>query len=67
MSDDTYDTEVSVHRVTDKAAYVSETGDEDDAVWLPIGSCEWDQAHVYENTTVKVSVPQWLAEEKGLV
>lgn len=64
-----YDCSLVVHHETAKAWKVSETGDEEKAVWLSKSQCErynkigdhkfWE---IYE-----FSIPQWLAEEKGLV
>ena len=59
------DLELWLHHETAAAYLVSELGERDKAVWLPKSQCE-----KYERKNGEVwefSVPQWLAEEKGLV
>lgn len=66
---DLYDCALVVHRETDKAWFVSESGDLSSAVWIPKS-----QAEMYEKIgdhkfwpVHQFSMPQWLAEEKELV
>ncbi len=62
---DIIDLDVKVHASTALAVLVSEDGEEGSAVWLPLSQVEIDSTARDAETTV--SVPQWLAEEKGLV
>lgn len=53
------------HAETEKALLASETADRDDAVWLPKAHIEVrDDGH---RNFVTVTMPEWLAVEKGLV
>ncbi len=55
---------MKIHHETDAAILMSDTGDEDDAVWLPKSQIEYeDRVDGY----VLVEVPEWLAEDKGLI
>ncbi|HGG04767.1 MAG TPA: hypothetical protein ENK28_04860 [Aliiroseovarius sp.] len=59
------DIEVWQHHKTDAAVLVSTTGDNADAVWIPLSQCE---IQLHENGKVWVlTLPKWLAEEKELV
>jgi hypothetical protein len=49
---------------SDAAILVSETGHEDDAVWLPRSQIEYTTDR-HGRTTV--TLPEWLAEDKGLL
>lgn len=52
------------HARTEKAIFVSETGDKADAVWLPLSQIELVETGgdgIYE-----VTLPEWLAIEKGI-
>lgn len=61
---DVIDLDVKVHHATELAVLVSETGDKDDAVWLPLSQIEIDTTENGAETTV--TIPEWLADEKGL-
>ena len=70
MSDDGYP--LYVHRETERAWLVSETGDDSDAtIWLPKSQVETDERNVaidkQESTIYEFTVPEWLAREKGLI
>lgn len=60
---DITDITVHLHVETDKAVFVSDTGDKADAVWLPKSQIEIEP----DGATHTVSLPEWLAIEKGLV
>lgn len=63
MRSDVIDLELHLHHETDRAVLVSDTGDKADAVWLPksqVEIAEWGAHHM-------VTLPEWLAEERGLV
>jgi hypothetical protein len=49
---------------SDAAILVSETGDEDDVVWLPRSQIEYTTDR-HGRTTV--TLPEWLGIEKGLL
>ena len=57
------DMTVHLHQETEMAVFVSDTADEADAVWLPRSKIEIVKSgDVYE-----VTLPEWLAIERGLV
>ena len=58
------DVEVHLHFATGKAFKVSLSGDEDDAVWVPKSQSLLD-AQIDEVGTL--SLPEWLAQERGLI
>lgn len=63
MKSDIIDVTVHLHHQTDKAVLVSDTGDKDDAVWLPLSQIEIAP----DGAVHVVTLPEWLAKEKGLV
>ena len=54
------------HHETDKAILVSETGDKDDAFWLPWSQVEIMGGDPNDDTIVILDVPRWLAEKHDL-
>ena len=56
--------ELHIHHETELAVLVSPDGFEDDAVWLPFSQIMVDH-HNPEYGTFQI--PEWLAEEKGLI
>lgn len=60
---DLIDIRVILHAETEKAALVSDTGCEDDAVWLPKSKIEM----VQDGGCWEVTLPEWLAKDKELV
>lgn len=62
---DLVDIEVRLHHKSAKAILVSDDGDEANAVWLPLSQIEIDDQG--KNGVVTVTVPEWLAIDKGLV
>lgn len=54
-----------VHAETERAVRFSETGDDKDAVWLPRSQIEIEPAS--KAGYVTVAMPEWLAQEKGLI
>lgn len=59
------DLELHMHAETEKAILVSENGDEKKGVWLAKSQIEYN-----DNTTsgyVEVTLPHWLANERGLI
>lgn len=63
---DIFDVRMKIIKVLDRALLASDTGSNKDAVWLPLSQIEVDGTPV-EGTYAEISMPQWLAEEKGLV
>lgn len=60
------DLELHVHRTTSQAVLVSDDGDRKRAVWLALSRIEYDGD--LEPGEIKVfEVPEWIAEEKGLI
>lgn len=54
-----------LHHTTPRALLVSQNGDEDRATWLPralIAACEETSPG-----TVELTVPEWLALERGFI
>lgn len=60
---DVIDMDLHLHHETARAVLVSETGDKDEAVWLPLSQIEIEP----ESGFISVTLPEWLAEEKGLI
>lgn len=57
------DVEVALHHRTEKAVLVSVGGDKNSAVWLPMSQVEVDDS----TSPVIVTLPEWLALDKGLI
>lgn len=57
------DLEVQVHAQSERAVKVSADGEEANAVWLPLSQIE---IAMKRNGLAEVSMPAWLAVEKGL-
>jgi hypothetical protein len=58
------DVDLHLHHKTAAAALVSDTADPKDAVWMPLSQIELD-GEIGETCTV--TLPEWLALEKGLI
>jgi hypothetical protein len=78
MSTGLVDLTLAVHHKTKLAALVSETGDEAKAVWLPLSKIElhdldkmvtgFDKRGQSGSLPLfEVTIPEWLAIDKGLV
>jgi len=62
MESDLVDIEVQIHARTERAILVSDDGEREGAVWLPLAHVEVaakGRHHV-------VTVPEWLAVDRGL-
>lgn len=57
--------DMHIHRQTDRAIHASNTGDDEDAVWLPLSLIEVTPKAGC--TSVTVSLPEWLAKREGLI
>lgn len=64
MKSDLIDVTLQLHHETPKAILVSEDGDKAKAVWLPLSQVEVEPKG---NGIVEVTMPNWLAMEKGLI
>lgn len=58
------DIEVYVHFETEKAFLVSDTGDKEDAQWIPKTKCEVDYT---KKPYATLTCEEWLAQEKGWI
>ena len=58
------DIECFKHAETDKAILISDNGDEEHAVWLPKSQIEIEGD---QDDILTVTLPEWLAMEKGLI
>lgn len=61
---DLVDLTMQLHHETAKAVLVSDDGDKTKAVWVPLSQCEVEPKG---KGIVIVTMPEWLAIEKGLV
>lgn len=61
---DLIDVTVQIHMMTEHAVRVSDTGDDKDAVWLPLSQVEVLKR---PRGTALLTLPEWLALEKGLI
>lgn len=75
---DLHEFKMAQHYDTGKAVFASETGDEAKAVWLPHSHIEIESHAQFTQGITKsgkklslplitVSIPEWLAKEKGLI
>jgi len=68
MRSDLVDLLLFEHHRTAAAILVSDTGEEKDAVWLPLSQVEIEAKPGRPGgREVIVTMPQWLAEQRGLV
>ncbi len=63
MKSDLIDVEMIVHVTTKAAVLASDDGEKDNAVWLPLSQIEIEQ----NGKTATITMPTWLATEKGLI
>jgi len=59
------DITVQLHQETQRAILVSDDGDLEKAVWLPKSQVEF--AEKPGSDVIEVTLPEWLATERGLV
>jgi hypothetical protein len=64
MKSDLIDLTLQIHVMSDRAIRVSDDGDDKKAVWLPLSQCEVLPG---PGSIAVVTLPEWLATEKGLV
>lgn len=58
------DVSVQVHHITERAILVSDDGDRDKAIWLPLSQIEVEDQ---EKSIAMITLPEWLALDKGLI
>lgn len=58
------DITVQLHQTTERAILVSDDGDVEKAVWLPKSQIEYETK---SGDIIEVTLPEWLATERGLV
>lgn len=56
---------VALHRYTDKAYFVSDDGNQKKAVWIPVSQIEAERD--LGDGMYELSLPEWLAYDKGLI
>lgn len=61
---DLVDLTMQLHAETAKAVLVSDDGDKAKAIWLPLSQCEIERK---ADGIVIVTLPEWLAIQRGLV
>jgi hypothetical protein len=61
---DLVDVTMQLHHETPKAILVSDDGDRDKAIWIPLSQCEIEHK---PKGIVIVTMPEWLALEKELI
>lgn len=59
------DVTLQLHHETDRAILVSDDGHGEKAVWIPKSQCEFEQTG--KPGIVLVTLPTWLAKERGLI
>ena len=64
MRSDLVDLDMHLHGTRDLSILASLTGERKDAVWLPKAEIEIE---LKRDRNIVVAMPQWLAEERGLV
>lgn len=64
MKSDVIDVAVHLHARTEKAILVSDSGDKAKAVWLPLSQIEIEEKG---GGVGEITLPEWLALEKGLI
>jgi bisphosphoglycerate-dependent phosphoglycerate mutase len=68
MSGEAYLTDVILHRhvmsPSGKAVLVSSDGNRNKAVWLPLSQIEMEEI---DAVTIKITLPEWLAKDKGII
>jgi hypothetical protein len=65
MKSNLVDLNLHYHGMARGALIVSENGDKDKLIYLPLSQIEYELNH--ERTEVEVTLPEWLAEQKDLI
>ena len=64
MKSDLIDIVLNLHAQTERAVLVSDDGDKENAVWLPLSQCE---VTTLKPGIVEIAMPEWLARDKELI
>jgi hypothetical protein len=66
---DLVDLTMVLHAWTQRAIRVSDTGENEDAKWLPLSQIEVAEAQDTwrRGTKIIVTLPEWLAKKEGLI
>ena len=64
MKSDLIDVTVQLHHETERAILVSDDRDREKATWIPLSQCEILKR---PNGIAIVTMPEWLALDKGLI
>lgn len=64
MKSDVIDIDGAIEAKTEKAV-LFHTGNKEEAVWLPLSQIEVDETGI--SGIVTITLPEWLALEKGLI
>lgn len=64
---DLHDISVTLHIRTPKAVFVSDDGDKEKAIWLPLSQIEIEPLDANRGAIVMVTAPEWLLKDKGLI
>ena len=64
MKSSVVDIDVKVHARTDRGIRVSTTGQQIDAEWLPLSQIE---VEIKDGGLAVITLPEWLALDKGLI
>ncbi|WP_020179810.1 hypothetical protein [Methylopila sp. M107] len=67
MRSDLVDLLICVHVETAKAILVSDDGDRDKAVWLPLSLVEIERKPALGADVAEITLPERVAREKGLI
>jgi hypothetical protein len=67
MKSDLIDLTLHQHHMTERAILVSDDGDREKAVWLPLSACDVFPVGGRSSTIVEVTLPERLAHDKGLI
>jgi len=70
VKSDLVDVVVQMHAETPRAVLVSDDGDKDKAVWVPLSQCEVSYHHSMKERgkgIATLTMPEWLAKDRGLV
>ena len=67
MKSDPIDVPVYKHRETNMSVLVSKYGAESNAVWIPKSQCEIDRVEDFRLWRWTLTLPEWLAEDNGLI
>ena len=58
---------VHVHHKTLRAVFVSDTGDEQDAVWIPLSVLLNEPQDIVLLEDCEITLPEYIAVERGLI